>query len=71
MIILLVEVSLDNVRSRFSRSSLADSFVYLAGLVLQVIIADLTSLRSRLFFSFVPALPFIVSRLRYTVPVEE
>jgi hypothetical protein len=31
--------------------------------IFQVIIADLTSLRSRLFFSFVPALPFIVSPL--------
>ncbi|KAG7530604.1 hypothetical protein FFLO_04906 [Filobasidium floriforme] len=30
-------------------------------LLVEVIIADLTSLRSRLFFSFVPALPFIIN----------
>lgn len=31
-------------------------------LLAEVIVADLTSTRARLFFSFVPALPFIVSR---------
>jgi SIT family siderophore-iron:H+ symporter-like MFS transporter len=30
-------------------------------LLVEVIIADITSLRSRLFFSFVPALPFIIN----------
>ena len=30
-------------------------------LLIEVIIADLTSLRSRLFFSFVPALPFVIN----------
>lgn len=33
-------------------------------LLLQVIIADLTTLRTRLLFSFIPALPFIVSCFR-------
>jgi hypothetical protein len=32
-------------------------------LLVEVIVADLTSTRSRLFFSFVPALPFVVSKL--------
>lgn len=32
-------------------------------LLVEVIVADLTSTRSRLFFSFVPALPFVVSAL--------
>jgi SIT family siderophore-iron:H+ symporter-like MFS transporter len=31
-------------------------------LLVEVIVADLTSTRARLFFSFVPALPFVVSR---------
>jgi SIT family siderophore-iron:H+ symporter-like MFS transporter len=30
-------------------------------LLLEVLIADVTSSRSRLLFSFIPALPFIVS----------
>lgn len=30
-------------------------------LLVEVIIGDLTSLRSRLFFSFVPALPFVIN----------
>ena len=30
-------------------------------LLVEVIVADLTSTRARLFFSFVPALPFVVS----------
>lgn len=30
-------------------------------LLAEVLIADLTSLRSRLFFSYIPAAPFIVS----------
>lgn len=32
-------------------------------LLAEVIVADLTSTRARLFFSFIPALPFIVSLL--------
>lgn len=30
-------------------------------LLVEVLIADLTSLRSRLFFSYIPAAPFLVS----------
>jgi hypothetical protein len=29
--------------------------------LIEIIIADITSLRSRLFFSYVPAIPFLVS----------
>lgn len=32
-------------------------------LLLEVLIADVTSSRSRLLFSFVPALPFVVSKI--------
>ena len=30
-------------------------------LIIEVLIGDTTSLRNRVFFSFIPALPFIVS----------
>jgi SIT family siderophore-iron:H+ symporter-like MFS transporter len=32
-------------------------------LLVEVLIADITSTRSRLLFSYIPALPFIVSAL--------
>lgn len=43
----------------------AGSVIYQIGytivmLMVEVVIADLTSLRSRLFFSYIPAAPFIV-----------
>jgi hypothetical protein len=34
-------------------------------LVVEVIISDLTSLRSRVFFSYIPTLPFLVSYLSF------
>jgi SIT family siderophore-iron:H+ symporter-like MFS transporter len=35
--------------------------------LIEIIIADITSLRSRLFFSYVPAIPFLVSRYFLTI----
>lgn len=34
-------------------------------LLVEVLIADLTSTRSRLLFSYIPALPFIVSHILF------
>jgi len=31
--------------------------------LIEIIIADITSLRSRLFFSYIPAVPFLVSNV--------
>lgn len=34
--------------------------------LIEIVIADITSLRSRLFFSYVPAIPFLVSPMLFT-----
>ena len=38
-------------------------------LLAEVIVADLTSTRARLFFSFIPAMPFIVSCLMFRIGI--
>ncbi|KAF1988282.1 siderochrome-iron transporter-like protein Sit1 [Aulographum hederae CBS 113979] len=57
----IVEATSTNVES-FA----AGAVIYQVGytsvtLLVEVIVADITSLRSRLFFSFIPALPFIIN----------
>ncbi|CAI6332394.1 unnamed protein product [Periconia digitata] len=57
----IVEATSDNVEA-FA----AGAFLYQVGytsivLLLEIVVADTTSLRSRLFFSYVPATPFIIN----------
>ncbi|KAJ9115780.1 hypothetical protein QFC24_006888 [Naganishia onofrii] len=57
----IVEATSDGV-SQFSGGAVLYQIGYtMIILLVEVIVADLTSTRSRLFFSFVPALPFVVS----------
>ncbi|KAF2014847.1 siderochrome-iron transporter-like protein Sit1 [Aaosphaeria arxii CBS 175.79] len=57
----IVEASSSNVES-FAAGAVLYQIGYTAVLLLvEVIIADTTSLRSRVFFSYVPALPFIIN----------
>jgi len=60
----IVEASSHNVESFAAGAVLYQVGYTCVILLVEVIIADTTSLRSRLFFSYVPAAPFIVSSLR-------
>ncbi|BGO89236.1 hypothetical protein NBRC10512_005931 [Rhodotorula toruloides] len=57
----IVEATSTNIQS-FCAGAVLYQFGYSAAiLIVEVIISDLTSLRSRLFFSYIPALPFIIN----------
>lgn len=57
----IVEASADRVQT-FAGGAVLYQIGYTCVLLLvEVVIADITSLRSRLFFSYIPALPFIIN----------
>merc|ERR1712093_441516 len=57
----IVEATSTNVQG-FGGGAVLFQFGYSAAiLMMEVVISDLTSLRSRLLFSYIPALPFIIN----------
>lgn len=57
----IVEACADNVDSFAGGSVLYQIGYTCVILLVEVIIADITSLRARLFFSYIPALPFVIN----------
>jgi SIT family siderophore-iron:H+ symporter-like MFS transporter len=57
----IVEATAKNVQTFAGGSVLYQTGYTCVLLLVEVIIADITSLRARLFFSFIPTLPFLIN----------
>jgi SIT family siderophore-iron:H+ symporter-like MFS transporter len=57
----IVEATANNVQTFADGSVLYQIGYTCVSLLVEVIVADITSLRARLFFSFIPTLPFLIN----------